>query len=213
MLQQKIDGMLYERTALSKKPAKLIEKELATLRKEGHLTPDLVFKDPYVLDFLGLRDTYSERDLESALLREIESFLLELGDGFAFIERQKRIVVDGEDFYLDLLFYHRRLRRLVLVELKLGTFQAADYGQTQLYLRWLDKYERQPGEAPPIGLILCAGKSDERVELLELEQTGIRVAQYLTELPPREIMEQRLHQAISTARARLDERDEPLEIS
>jgi len=87
---------------------------------------------------------------------------LELGAGFAFVERQKRIVVDGEDFYLDLLFYHRRLRRLVLVELKLGKFQAADYGQTQLYLRWLDRHERQPGEEPPIGLILCAGKSDPR---------------------------------------------------
>ena len=116
-LQEKINGMLYERTALSKKPALLIEQELAALRTEDRLTPDLVFKDPYVLDFLGLRDTYSEKDLESALLREIERFLLELGAGFAFVERQKRIVVDGEDFYLDLLFFHRRLRRLVLVEL------------------------------------------------------------------------------------------------
>jgi predicted nuclease of restriction endonuclease-like (RecB) superfamily len=203
-LQEKISGMLYERTALSKKPSLLIQQELAALRTEDRLTPDLVFKDPYVLDFLGLRDTYSEKDLESALLREIERFLLELGTGFAFLERQKRIVVDGEDFYLDLLFYHRRLRRLVLVELKLGAFQASDYGQTQLYLRWLDRYERQPDEEPPIGLILCAGKSDERVELLELEKTGIRVAQYLTELPPREVLERRLHEAIVSARARLN---------
>jgi predicted nuclease of restriction endonuclease-like (RecB) superfamily len=204
MLQQKIEGMLYERTALSKKPARLIRQELAALQKEDNLTPDLVFKDPYVLDFLGLRDTYSEKDLEHALLREIESFLLELGEGFAFIERQKRIVIDGEDFYLDLLFYHRRLQRLVLVELKLGTFQAADYGQIQLYLRWLDKHERQPDEKPPIGLILCASKSDERIELLQLEKTGVRVAQYLTELPPREIMQRRLHQAIEQAHARLE---------
>ncbi len=193
------------RTALSKRSARLIERELAALRTEDRLTPDLVFKDPYVLDFLGLRDTYSEKDLEAALLREIEGFLLELGSGFAFLERQKRIVVDGEDFYLDLLFYHRRLRRLVLVELKLRAFQAADYGQAQLYLRWLDKHERQPGEEAPIGLILCAGKSDERVELLELERSGIRVAQYLTELPPREILERRLHQAIAQARARLEQ--------
>jgi predicted nuclease of restriction endonuclease-like (RecB) superfamily len=206
-LQQKINGMLYERTALSKKPKVLIEQELAALRAEDRLTPDLVFKDPYVLDFLGLRDTYSERDLESALLREIERFLLELGAGFAFIERQKRIVVDGEDFYLDLLFYHRRLRRLILVELKLGAFQAADFGQTQLYLRWLDRHERQPGEEPPIGLILCAEKSDERVELLELENTGIRVAQYLTELPSREILQKRLHEAMIITRARLDSGD------
>lgn len=185
MLQQKIDGMLYERTALSKKPTKVIAQELQALRAEDKLTPNLVFKDPYVLDFLGLHDTYSEKDLEAALLREIERFLLELGAGFAFVERQKRIVVDGEDFYMDLLFYHRRLRRLVLVELKLGAFKAADFGQTQLYLRWLDRFERQAGESPPIGLILCADKSKERIELLELEQSGIRVAQYLTELPPR----------------------------
>ena len=207
MLQQKIDGMLYERPALSKKPAKLIEQELKALRAEDKLTPDLVFKDPYVLDFLGLQDTYSEKDLESALLREIERFLLELGAGFAFVERQKRIVVDGEDFYLDLLFYHRRLRRLVLVELKLGDFKAADFGQTQLYLRWLDRFERQSGEELPIGLILCAGKSRERIELLELEQSGIRVAQYLTELPPREILQQRFHEAVAQARAKLEHRN------
>lgn len=208
MLQQKINGMLYERTALSKKPASLIERELKTLRDEDRLTPDLVFKDPYVLDFLGLHDTYSEKDLEAALLREIERFLLELGAGFAFVARQKRIVVDGEDFYLDLLFYHRHLRRLVLVELKLGAFKAADFGQTSLYLRWLDRHERQPGEDAPMGLILCADKSSERIELLELEQSGIRVAQYLTELPPREVLQQRLHEAVAQARARLEHRSE-----
>ncbi len=208
MLQQKISGMLYERTALSKKPSKLIERELKALRDEDRLTPDLVFKDPYVLDFLGLHDTYSEKDLEAALLREIERFLLELGTGFAFVARQKRIVVDGEDFYLDLLFYHRRLRRLVLVELKLGAFKAADFGQTSLYLRWLDRHERQPGEDAPMGLILCADKSSERIELLELEQSGIRVAQYLTELPPREVLQQRLHEAVAQARARLEHRSE-----
>jgi len=202
-LRRQIDGMPYERTALSKKPAKLIEKELTALRTDGKLTPDLVFKDPYVLDFLGLRDTYSEKDLETAILRDIERFLLELGAGFAFVERQKRIVIDGEDFHLDLLLFHRRLRRLVLVELKLRAFKAADFGQTTLYLRWLDRHERQPGEEPPIGLILCAGKADERIELLELESSGIRVAQYLTELPPKEILERRFHEAIVAARARL----------
>lgn len=211
MLQRKIDGMLYERTALSRKPAKVIAQELKALRAEDKLTPNLVFKDPYVLDFLGLHDTYSEKDLEAALLREIERFLLELGAGFAFVERQKRIVVDGEDFYMDLLFYHRRLRRVVLVELKLGVFKAADFGQTQLYLRWLDRFERQAGEAPPIGLILCADKSKERIELLELEQSGIRVAQYLTELPPRKVLQQRLHQAVAHARAKLEHRSEERE--
>lgn len=201
-LRAQIDGMLYERTALSKKPAALIEQELSALRRDDKVAPDLVFKDPYFLDFLGLRDTYSEKDLESAILREIERVLLELGSGFAFIERQKRIVVDGQDFYIDLLFYHRRMRRLVLVELKLGSFQPADFGQVEFYLRWLNKHERQPGEEAPMGLILCAEKSDERIELLELEKSGIRVAEYLTELPPRTLLQTRFHEAVAHARAR-----------
>ena len=205
LLQQKIDGMLYERTALSKKPAKLIKQELTALREADTLTPDLVFKDPYVLDFLGLRDTYSERDLEAALLREIERFLLELGAGFAFVERQKRITLDGDDYYLDLLFYHRRLRRLVVIELKLGDFKPADSGQVELYLRWLDRHERQPGEEPPLAIILCAGKKQETVEYLDLGRSGIHVAEYLTELPPREILQQRFHAAVAQARARLEQ--------
>jgi len=204
-LRSRIDSMLYERTALSKKPAKLIEQDLKALREEDRLTPDLVFRDPYMLDFLGLRDTYSEQDLESALLREIESFLLELGTGFAFVERQKRITLDGDDYYLDLLFYHRRLRRLVVIELKIGDFKAADVGQMELYLRWLDRHERQKGEERPIGLILCAGKKRETVEVLELEPRGIHVAEYLTELPPRELLEQRLHEAVVRARHQLEQ--------
>ena len=208
LLQQKIDGMLYERTALSKKPTKLIEQELKALRAEDKLTPDLVFKDPYVLDFLGLRDTYSEKDLEAALLREIEGFLLELGAGFAFVERQKRITLDGDDYYIDLLFYHRRLRRLVVIELKLGDFKPADSGQVELYLRWLDRHERQPGEDSPLAIILCAGKKRETVEYLDLGRSGIHVAEYLTELPPRTILQQRFHEAIAQARARLEHRNE-----
>ena len=155
--------MLFERTALSKKPARLVKQELATLRTTDRLTPDLVFRDPY---FLDLKDTYSEKDLEEAILRELECFILEFGEfgiGFAFVGRQKRITVDNEDYYIDLLFYHRKLRRLVAIELKLGKFKAADKGQMELYLRWLEKYERQPGEESPIGLILCADKSDEHM--------------------------------------------------
>ncbi len=174
-LEKKIGGMLYERTALSKKPDKLIRAELAALRDEDKLTPDLVFRDPYVLDFLRLKDTYTEKDLEAAILREVESFILELGVGFAFLERQKRIMVDSEDHYLDLLFYHRHLRRLVAIELKLEAFKPADKGQMELYLRWLDRHERKPGEEAPIGLILCAGQRRETVELLDLEKAGIRV--------------------------------------
>ncbi|MEK7729948.1 MAG: PDDEXK nuclease domain-containing protein [candidate division KSB1 bacterium] len=189
ILRQKISGMLFERTALSKKPAELAKQELAALREEDKLTPDLVFRDPYFLDFLGLKDTYSEKDIEAAILRDLENFILELGVGFTFIARQKRIIVDNEDHHLDLLFYHRKLRRLVAIALKLGKFQAADKGQMELYLRWLEQHEQQPGEETPVGLILCAGKSEEHVELLQLRKSGIRVATYLTELPPRELLQ------------------------
>lgn len=204
-LRERIDSMLYERTALSKKPEKLIEQKLKNLREDDHLTPDLVFRDPYFLDFLGLKDTYSEKDLENALLREIETFLLELGSGFAFVERQKRITLDGDDYYIDLLFYHRKLRRLVVIELKIGDFKPADVGQIELYLRWLDRYERQEGEEKPLGLILCAGKKKETVEVLELEPRGIHIAEYLTELPPLELLQKRLHEAIARTRLRMEQ--------
>jgi predicted nuclease of restriction endonuclease-like (RecB) superfamily len=171
-LRQKIDGMLFERTARSKKPEAFIRKELPALRGKGELTPALVFRDPYMLDFLELADTYSEKDLESAILREIERFLLELGGGFAFVERQKRITLDGDDYYLDLLFFHRRMQRLVAIELKIGDFKPADSGQMELYLRWLDRHERQPSEQAPLGIILCAGKKRETVEYLDLDARG-----------------------------------------
>jgi predicted nuclease of restriction endonuclease-like (RecB) superfamily len=202
-LRAKIQSMLFERTALSKKPAELAMQELATLREQDTLTPDLVFRDPYFLDFLGLADTYSEKDLETAILRELQRFILELGSGFAFIDRQKRIVIDGKDFYIDLLFYHRRLRRLLAIDLKIGAFEAADKGQMELYLRWLEKHEQQPGEESPLGLILCADKSTEQVELLQLDKSGIRVASYLTDLPARAVLQKRLHDAVLRAQFRL----------
>lgn len=203
VLAQKIDGVLYERTALSKKPVRLIRQELAALRNKGELTPALVLQDPYMLDFLELADTYSEKDLESAILREIERFLLELGAGFAFVERQKRIVLDGDDYYIDLLFFHRRMRRLVVIELKIDDFKPAYSGQMELYLRWLDRHERQPSEKAPLGIILCAGKKRETIEYLDLDARGIHVAQYLTELPSRAVLQDRLHRAIEAARNRL----------
>jgi len=204
-LGERIQSMLFERTALSKKPKALIKKELTRLRETGELTPDLVMRDPYMLPFLGLADTYSESDLEAAILREIERFLLELGAGFTFVERQKRMTLDGDDHYLDLLFFHRRLRHLVAIELKLGDFRARDSGQMELYLRWLDKHERHPSEDPPLGIILCAGKKRETVEILDLGARGIHVAEYLTELPPRKLLEERLHKAIESARHRIVE--------
>jgi predicted nuclease of restriction endonuclease-like (RecB) superfamily len=206
-LEKKISGMLFERTALSKKPDELIRHELDKLRAEDKLTPDLVFRDPYFLDFLGLKDRYLEKDIEDAIMREMENFILELGVGFTFVARQKRIQVDNDDYYLDLLFYHRGLRRLVAIDLKLGDFRPADKGQMELYLRWLAKYEQKPGEEAPIGLILCAGKKKETVELLELEKSSIRVASYWTEVLPRELLQKKLHEAIQHARARLAQKD------
>ena len=204
-LREKIAGMLYERTSISKKPEKLIQQEIQDLREQDRLTPDLVFRDPYLLDFLGLKDTYSEQDLEAAILRELESFLIELGGDFAFVARQKRFVVDGEDFYIDLLFYHRRLRRLVVIDLKLGKFAPADVGQMEFYMRWIEKNEMCPGEEPPLGLILCAGKSTERIEIFELADRGIRVSEYLTALPPKKTLAQKLHQAVQLAHQRLEQ--------
>jgi predicted nuclease of restriction endonuclease-like (RecB) superfamily len=203
-LRQKIQGMLFERTAISKQPESLAVAELETLRSHDRISADLVFRDHYVLDFLGLKDAYGERDMEHAILREMERFIAELGSDFAFVGRQKRMTVDGVDYRLDLLFYHRRLRRLIAIDLKLGRFQAADKGQMELYLRWLEKYELRPGEDSPLGLILCAGKSEEHVELLQLEKSGIRVAEYVTQLPPREVLQRKLRSAISAARHRVE---------
>jgi predicted nuclease of restriction endonuclease-like (RecB) superfamily len=198
-LRQKIGGMLYQRTALSKKPESVISAEIAKLR-DGQMSPDTMFRDPYLLDLLGLKGAYSERDLESAILREIEGVLLELGAGFTFVARQKRMSVGKDDFYLDLLFFHRHLRRLIAVELKLESFAPAHIGQMELYLRWLDKHERAAGEEAPIGLILCASADAEQVELLQLDAKSIRVSEYLTSLPPLPLLRQRLHQAIEHAR-------------
>jgi predicted nuclease of restriction endonuclease-like (RecB) superfamily len=162
------------------------------------------FKDPYFLDFLGLQNTYLEKDLEAAILRELESFILELGKGFAFVERQKRLIIDGEDHHLDLLFYQRKLKRLVVVELKLGKFEAKHKGQMELYLKWLDKYEKQEGELPPVGLILCAESSREQIELLEMHKDGIMVAEYWTELPTKKQLEKKIHTILTEAKERME---------
>ena len=198
-LRKKIGGMLFQRTALSKNTKEVISAEIGQLR-DGRVSPEAVFRDPYFLDFLGLKGAYSERDLEAAILREMESFLLEMGAGFTFVARQKRMSVGRDDFHLDLLFYHRLLRRLVAVELKLEPFQPGHVGQMELYLRWLDKHERAPGEESPIGLILCAAADAEQVELFHLDDKSIRVSEDLTELPPMKLLQSRLHKAIGDAR-------------
>lgn len=200
-LRERIDSMLYERTALSKQPDELIKYELDNIQAE-QFSKNMIFKDPYLLDFLEVNDRYLEKDLEDAILRSIEQFIFELGVGFSFIERQKRIIIDGEDFKIDLLFYNRKLKRLIAIDLKIGRFKAEYKGQMELYLKWLSKYEKEEGENEPLGIILCADKKEEQIELLELEKSGIHVAQYLTVLPPREILEAKLHQAVESAKAK-----------
>jgi predicted nuclease of restriction endonuclease-like (RecB) superfamily len=204
VLENRINSMLYERTTISQKPEETIRGDLELLKNEQKLTPDLVFRDPYFLDFLGLHDKYSEKDLETAIIVELQNFIIEFGGDFAFMDRQKRISVDNEDYYLDLLFYHRRLKCLVAIELKLGKFQAAYKGQMELYLRWLDRNMKIEGENSPIGLILCAGKSNEHIELLQLENSNIKVADYLTQLPDKHLLEQKLRTAIEIAKQRLE---------
>ncbi|MDR3158304.1 MAG: PDDEXK nuclease domain-containing protein [Zoogloeaceae bacterium] len=201
-LRERIGSQLYLRTAIAKKPESVVQAEINHLRAGGQMTPDLVFRDPYMLDFLGLPHDYSERDLEDAILREMERFLLELGVGFTFVARQKRISVGADDFYLDLLFYHRHLKRLVAVELKLEKFQPAHKGQMELYLRWLDKHDRASGEEPPIGLILCAARDTEQVELMDLSASNIRVAEYLAHIPDMKVLQAQLHRAVQMARER-----------
>lgn len=203
-LRERKNSMLYERTAISKKPEETIKKELEELIKQDKMSTDLFYRDPYVLDFLGLRDTYSEKDLENAILAELEKFILEMGSDFAFMARQKHFVLDNKDYFMDLLFYHRTLKRLVLIELKLGEFKPEYKGQVELYLRWLSKYEKNEDENEPIALILCAEKTQETVELLEIDKGNIHVAQYLTKMPPKELLKEKLISAISKAKKQLE---------
>ena len=207
-LTDRIDKLLFERTAISKKPGETITKELSALRKQGYVNEAMVLKDPYVLDFLEMNDSYLEKDLEDAILREVQQFLLELGSGFTFIARQHRIQIDDDDFYIDLLLYNRKLKRLVAIDLKIGKFKAEYKGQMELYLRWLAKYEQETDEKPPLGIILCANKNQKQIELLELDKSGIHVAEYLTTLPPKEVLEERLQQAIIRARSRIENKPE-----
>lgn len=199
-LDQKIDQMLYERTALSQKPEELIKQELAQIERTNSLTPDVVFRSSYFLDALGLADTYSENELEDAILVNLQSFLREMGTDFAFLDRQKRITIDAIDYKIDLLFFHRGLKRLVVIDLKLGKFKPEHEGQMLLYLRYLNKNERKEGEESPIGLILCSEGNTEHIEYLMLEESNIKVAQYFTVLPDKKILSEKLHKAIAIAK-------------
>jgi len=203
--RERIQSMLYERTAISKKPEKTIKNDLELLKNEERINPDLVFRDPYVLDFLGLKDTYSEKDLETSILAELQKFIIEMGNDFAFLARQKRITIDNRDYYIDLLFYHRRLKCLIAIDLKIGEFEASFKGQMELYLRYLEKHEMVEGENTPIGLILCTGKNEEHIELMQLHKSNIRVADYLTALPSQKLLQEKLHKAIEIAKQKVRE--------
>lgn len=202
-LKAKIDGMLYERTAIAKQPDEVILHDLELLRDEREMSADLAFHDPYFLDFLGLEGEYSEKDLESAIVGELQKFITEMGNDFAFMARQKRITVDNEDYYIDLLFFNRRLRCMVAIDLKLTDFKAAYKGQMELYLRWLEKHEMLEDENKPIGLVLCTGKNEEHVELMHLHESNIRVAEYLMKLPDKKLLEQKLQKAVEIAKEKI----------
>lgn len=208
-LRERMDGMLFERSAISKQPDALISQELTQLQKQPtDASPALFLKDPYLLDFLDLKDSFTEKDLEQAILMELERFILELGSDFAFMNRQKRIQIGDHDYYLDLLFYHRKLKRLVLIELKLGDFKPDYKGQVELYLKWLAKHEQQPDEQSPIAIILCGRKDAEVVELMDLEPDNIHIAEYWLKLPPKELLQSKLHKAMTEAKMRLELRRE-----
>ena len=205
--RERVQSLLYERTAISKKPELAIQNDLTLLKNEQKVNPDLVFRDPYFLDFLGLSDMYSEKDLETSIIAELQRFIIELGSDFAFMARQKRITIDNRDYYIDLLFYHRRLKCLIAIDLKIGEFEASYKGQMELYLRYLEKHEQIEGENTPIGLILCTGKNEEHIELMQLDKSNIRVADYLTALPSQKILKEKLHNAIEIAHQKLEARN------
>ena len=198
-LRAKQDEMAYERSLIAAKPNDEITKTLERICPQ-HMEPDVVLKSSYVLDFLGLSGYYSEEELETAISKQLENFLLELGQGFAFLERQKRFTIDGTDYYLDLLFYHRKLKCLVAIDLKLGKFKPQYKGQMELYLKYIKKYDMQPGENPPIGLLLCSEGNTEHIELLMLDVDNIKVGQYTTYLPDKQWFIDKLNRSILIAK-------------
>lgn len=206
-LRERINSMLYERTAISKKPDSTIRNDLASLNEQKQMSTDLFLRDPYIFDFLGLKDSFSEKDLENTILLELEKFLLEFGNDFAFLSRQKRIQIGGNDYYIDLLFYHRKLKRLVVIELKVGDFIPEYKGQVELYLKWLSRHEKMEDEQEPIAIILCSGKEQEVVELMDLEKDNIHISEYWLKLPPKEILQQKLHKAIENAKSKIEAKE------
>lgn len=206
-LRNSIDAMVFERTVIASQPDSNITNAISAFQSNAVIDPELVFKNTYILDFLNLSKNHSERELEQALIDNLQEFILELGSGFAFVSQQKRISVDSIDYHLDLLFYHRKLKRLIAIDLKLGKFRPEYKAQMELYLRWLQKYEMQPGEETPIGLLLCSEGNTEHIELLMLNEKDIRVAQYLTELPSKQWFADKLHRSIEIAKQKISDEE------
>jgi predicted nuclease of restriction endonuclease-like (RecB) superfamily len=205
-LRDQEDKMVYERSLIAAKPEDEQVKVLTTVA-DGDITPDVILKSSYVVDFLGLKREFSEEELEDAVVEQLEKFIMELGQDFAFLERQKKIPVDSIDYKLDLLFYHRRLHRLLAIDLKLGKFKPEYKGQMELYLKYLKKYEMQPGEEDPIGLLLCSEGNTEHIELLMLDEQNIKVAQYLTVLPEKQWFIDKMNRSIAIARELQDRKE------
>jgi len=191
-LDRQINSQFYERTALSKNKAAMLVKG-AVPNPGDAVTPDDAIKDPYVLEFLDLKDEYSESDLEQALIRRLEDFLLELGDGFAFVGRQRRLRIDQTWYRVDLLFFHRRLRCLVIIDLKLGALTHADVGQMHLYCNYAKEHWTFADENPPVGLILCADKGHALARYaLEGLPSKVMAANYKMVLPDAEVLQEEL---------------------
>lgn len=207
-LRSNINKMTYERSSLAKQSSQVTRELISTIKTNQTFLPEIVLKDPYLLDFLELPDEHYESDLENAILNKIEQFILELGAGFSFISRQKRMTIDNDHFYLDLLFYNRKLKRLVAIELKTGRFKAEYKGQMELYLAWLKKNECFEGENSPIGIILCSEKSQAQVELLEMSSSGIHVAEYWSALPPIQVFEKKIQEIVIEAKKLYDKKEE-----
>ena len=203
-LRSQEDKMAYERSFIAAKPEDEQVKLLTTVT-HGDIAPDIILKSSYVVDFLGLKTGFSENDLEDAVVEQLERFIMELGQDFAFLERQKKISIDSIDYKFDLLFYHRRLHRLFAIDLKLGKFKPEYKGQMELYLKYLEKYEKQPGEEEPLGLLLCSEGNTEHIELLMLDEQNIKVAQYLTILPEKQWFIDKLNRSIMIAKELRDE--------
>lgn len=201
-LREKKGKMLYARTAISKKPKAVIQESLALIKKDGRLCADMILQDPYVMDFLNLPEEYTESQLETAILNEISRFLLEMGAGFSFVARQKRISVGNDDFYIDLVLFNRLLKRIVVVELKTTKFKPSYKGQMEFYLNWLDQHEKSEGEEKPIGIILCAEKDEAQIKVFDLKASGIHVAEYLQVLPKQKLLEKKIHKLLADSRQR-----------